>query len=111
MLKYLYDVKMSSYTFLNRMSLVIFQTAKLLLLIKELFGIPFPSYIPDVNEKSVGLKKKYLVTETKYYYIAVSNSEWENMSSSVVQSIGTQCYAQRRALSVDRKRWPLEDQT
>jgi hypothetical protein len=34
------------------------------------------------------LKKKYLITETKYCYIAVSNSEWENMSSSVVQSIG-----------------------
>jgi hypothetical protein len=57
------------------------------------------------------LKKEYLVTETKYYYIAVSNSEWENMSSSVVQGIGAQRYAHRSTVSVDRKRWPLEDQT
>jgi hypothetical protein len=62
-------------------------------------------------KKVWGLKKKYLVTETEYYYIAVSNSEWENMSSSVVQSIGTQCYAHKSTLSVNRKRWPLEDQT
>jgi hypothetical protein len=76
-------------------------------------GIFVPSHIPDVNEKSVGLevKKKYLITETEYYCIAVSNSEWENMSSSVVQSIGARCYAHRSTISVDRKRWTLEDQT
>jgi hypothetical protein len=55
------------------------------------------------------LKKKYLITETKYYYIAVSNSELENMSGSVVQSIGAQCYSHRSTVSVGRKRSPLED--
>jgi hypothetical protein len=113
MLKSSYDVKMGTYTFFRLNEAGYFSDLIVTAVHNKGNFLAFPFLlIYLMSKKKVwGFEKKYLVTKTQYCNIAVSNNEWENMSSLVVLSIVALYSAQSSTVSANRKRWPLEDQT